>query len=75
MGTFGIVPRNGNLNNKALEVSQELLKVYKEEKLDYIDDKNISPGTHLNKSRLHFNRNGSIIICKNFVSFVSKYFS
>ena len=73
MDTFGIVPRNGNRNDKALKVNQRLLKVCKEEKFHYIDDKNISPGTHQNKSRLHLNRNGSVLIYKNFVSFVSKY--
>ena len=54
MNISGIVPRNGSLNNKALEGNQELLNMFKEAKFDYIDHKNKNLRTHLNKSRLYF---------------------
>ena len=68
----GIVPQNDNLNNKALEVNQELLKIYKEAKFGYIDHKNINTRTHMNKSRLHLIRNGPIIMENNFLKLCSK---
>ena len=61
-----IVPRNNNFNNKALDVNDELSKMYREAKLDFITHKNINPKVDLNKSRLHLNRNGSDEIDKNF---------
>ena len=54
------------MSSKALEINQELLKMCKEAKFDFIGHKNINPRTHLNKSRLHVNRNGSVIMGKNF---------
>ena len=52
----GIVPRNGNFNNKALDVNDELLNMRSESKLDFITHKNINPSVDLNKSTLHLNR-------------------
>ena len=54
------------MSSKALEINQELLKMCKEAKFDFIDHKNINPRTHLNKNRLDTYRNGSVIMGKNF---------
>ena len=70
----GIVPRNNNFNNKALDVNDELSKMRREVKLDFITHKKINPRADLNKSRLHLNRNGSDKICKNFVNYILKYY-
>ena len=40
-------------------------------KFDHIDHKNIDPRTHLNKTRLHLNRN--VKIGTNFVNSVSNH--
>ena len=69
---FRIIPRNDNLNKKALEVNQELLKMCKETKFDYIDHKIINPRAHLNKLTLHLDQNGSVIIGKSFVDMALK---
>ena len=69
----GVVRRNDNFNNKALDVNDELAKMCREAKLDFITHKNVNPRADLNKSRLHLNRNGSDKIGKNFVNFILKY--
>ena len=46
----------------------------KKEKLLLVDHGNINPKTHLNRNKLHLNRNGYEKLGKNFVSFVwNKY--
>ena len=65
---YGTVSRNDNLNDKALEVNLKLLKMCQESKFDVID-----PRIHLNKSRLHLNRNGYAIMGKNFVNLILKH--
>ena len=54
----GIVPRNDKFNIKAMEVNKELSKIYGKEKLFFLSHSNINLKTHLNKSKLHLNRNG-----------------
>ena len=54
----GIVPRNDNFNIKAMEVNKELSKMCDKETLLFLSHSNINPKTHLNKSKLHLNRNG-----------------
>ena len=66
----GIVPRNDNFNIKALEVNKELSKMCGKEKLLYLSHSNINPQTHLNKSKLHLNRNGYEKHGKNFINFI-----
>ena len=66
----GIVPRNDNFNNKATEVNKELSQMCKKEKLLFVDHSNINPKAHLNRSKLHLNRNGYEKLGKNFFSFI-----
>ena len=66
----GIVPRNGNFNIKAMEVNEEVSKMCDKEKLLFLIHSNIDPKTHLNKSKLHLNRNGYETASKNFVNFI-----
>ena len=66
----GIVPRNGNFNIKAMEVNEEVSKMCDKEKLLFLSHSNIDPKTHLNKSKLHLNRNGYETASKNFVNFI-----
>ena len=49
----GIVPRNDKFKVKATEVNKELSKICDKEKL-----LNINSKIHLNKSKIHLNRNG-----------------
>ena len=57
-----------------MDVNDELVKMYKKAKLDFITHKSINPRADLNKSRLHLNKNGSDKITKNFVNFILKYY-
>ena len=66
----GILQQNGNNNN----ANEEVPKMCREAKLDFIMHKSITPRTDLNKSRLHLCRNGSVKIGKNFVNFILKYY-
>ena len=50
----GIVPRNGNLNNKATEVNNRLLLMCKERKTPFIAHiENIDSSEHFNESKLY----------------------
>ena len=71
----GIVPRNDNFNNKAMEVNKELSKMCNREKLLFLEHNNIKPKTHLNKSKLHLNRNGDEKLGKNFVNFINNNYA
>ena len=71
----GIVPRNDDLNNKASEVNKELSRMCKKEKLPFLEHSNINPRAHLNKSRIHLNRNGSEKLGKNFVDFIVNHYA
>ena len=66
----GNVLRKNNFNNKATKVNKKLSKICVKEKLLFLNHSNINPKIHLNKSKLHLNRNGSEKIGKNFVNFI-----
>ena len=69
------VPRNDNLNNKASEVKCRLAHMCAERNMTYIDHTNsIQPENHLNESKLHFNRYGTIAFANNKSKFLSKYY-
>ena len=69
----GIVPRLGNLSNKANEVNRRLVKMCKERKIYFLShDKSIDPSKHLNESKLHLNSNGLKIAAENFSRFLVK---
>ena len=71
VSTSGIVPRTDNFNyNKATEVNKELSKMCKKEKFLFAYHSNNNPKTHLNRSKLHLNRNDYEKLGRNFVSFV-----
>ena len=65
-----IAPRNDNFNIKAIKVNKELLKMCDKEKLLFLSHSNINQKTHLDKSKLHLNRNGYERLGKNFVNFI-----
>ena len=67
----GIIPRNDNFNNKVMEVNKELAKMCKREKFQFLEHSNINPKAHLNKSKVHLNRNGYIKLGKNFANFIN----
>ena len=70
-----IIPRNDNLSNKASEVNSRLVHMCTERNIRYIDHINsIQPENHLNETKLHFNRYGTIAFANNISKFLSKYY-
>ena len=70
-----ILPRIDNLNNKASEVNCRLVHMCAERNIPYIDHTNsIQPENHLNESKLHFNRYGTIAFANSISKFLSKYY-
>ena len=71
----GTVPPNYNFNIKATEVNKELSKMCDKEKLFFLSRSTINPKIHLNKSKLHLNRNGYEKLGQNFVNFIRKNYT
>ena len=70
---FGIVPRLGDLNNKANEVKCRLVLMCKERNISFLSpDESINPSKHLNESKLHLNSNGIKIFAENFNRYLVK---
>ena len=55
----GIVRRGDALNEKAMKVNEILEELCNKCNIGFIDNGNIDPETHLNKSKLHLNVNGT----------------
>ena len=64
----GIVPRRDELNQNVDKVNGILKKLCNDCNLGYVDNSGIDPRTHLNKSQLHLNRNGSDELAKNLLT-------
>jgi len=60
-----LVQRNDGLNDKIKETNQTLQKLCNDRNIGYIDNNNIDPQRHLNKSKLHLNRTGSRLLREN----------
>ena len=68
-----IVPRNDNLNNKVNEVNSHLTNMCQQRNIKVISHTNtIDPAKHLNESKLHLNKYGTIEFAKNFKNFIYK---
>ena len=63
------MPSNDNSNNKAAKLNK-VANYVRRKNLFYVDQSNINPKTHLNRSKLHPNRNGYEKLGKNYVSFI-----
>ena len=63
----GLVPRGDFLNGKATEVNKVLKQLCQSKNLKFIDNSNINPSIHLNRSRLHLNEYGTTLLANNFI--------
>ena len=70
----GIVQRNDGLNEKVLLVNDVLKKICESVDIEYINNVNIRPDVHLNRSKLHLNKKGNNILTSNIRSFLTKLF-
>ena len=66
-----IVPRKDSLNNKAQEVNSRLINTCSERDITFIDHTDtIDTERHLNKSKVHLNKSGTIEFAKNVCQFL-----
>ena len=66
-----IVPRKDNLNNKAQEVNSRLINMCGERDITFIDHTDtIDTERHLNESKVHLNKSGTIEFAKNVFEFL-----
>ena len=67
-----IAPRADNLNNKANEVNNRLVNMWNQRNIRFINHSDdIQPETHVNDSKVHLNRYGTIVFVKKFTKFLS----
>ena len=63
----GLVPRGDQWHDKAIEVNRFLAQLCVSQGFHYIDNTNIQAEYHLNRSRIHLNREGTRILANNFL--------
>ena len=63
----GLVPRGDQWHDKAMEVNRFLKQLCVSQDFYYIDNTNIQAEYHLNRSRIHLNREGTRILANNFL--------
>ena len=63
----GLVPRGDQWHNKAMEVNKFLKQLCVSQDFYFIDNTNIQAEYHLNRSRIHLNREGTRILANNFL--------
>ena len=61
-----LVQRSDGFNNKVKQVNETLKSLCEQRNIGYIDNLNIDPTSHLNRSKLHLNRTGTRILQENF---------
>ena len=70
----GIVPRFGNLNNKASEVNNRLALMCKDRKVPFVShSETINSSKHLNESKLHLNHNVIKVFAETFSVFLKSF--
>ena len=67
-----LIPRGDSdeLNEKAMNVNEELKYLCKAKKIDIIDHVSIDGEKHLNNSKIHLNRLGRIAFAKDFLNYL-----
>ena len=67
-----LIPRGDSdeLNNKTKNVNEELKYLCKAKKIDFIDHVSIDGEKHLNNSKIHLNRFGTIAFAKGFLNYL-----
>ena len=68
-----LTPRSDKLNNKASEVNNRLINMCSHRNIAYIDHSSSIQQNHINESKVHLNRYGTIVFANNFSKFLSEY--
>ena len=67
-----LTPRSDKLNNKASEVNNRLINMCSHQNIAYIDHSSLIQN-HMNESKVHLNRCGTIVFANTFSKFLSEY--
>ena len=68
-----LVQRGDQWNGKVTDVNRHLKGLCKGNNLPFIDNDNIKPFSHLNRSKLHLNPEGTRILANNFLKVLGHY--
>ena len=69
-----LTPRSDKLNNKAGEVNNRLINMCSHRNIAYIDHSSSIQQNHVNESKVHLNRYGTIAFANTFSKFLSEYY-
>ena len=65
-----IIPRGDQLQQKAVNVNEELKELCASKNIRYIEHGTIHPRNHLNRSKLHFNFHGNTLFLNNICKYL-----
>ena len=69
-----LTPRSEKLNNKASEVNNRLINMCFHRNIAYIDHSSSIQQNHINESKVHLNRYGTVTFANTFSKFLSEYY-
>ena len=69
-----LTPRSDKLNNKASEVNNRLINMCSHRNIAYIDHSSSIQQNHINESKVHLNRYGTVVFANTFSIFLSEYY-
>ena len=69
-----LTPRSDKLNNKASEVNNHLINMCSHRNIAYIDHSSSIQQNHINESKVHLNRYGTVVFANTFSKFLSEYY-
>ena len=69
-----LTPGSDKLNNKASEVNNRLINMCSHRNITYINHSSSIQQNHINESKVHLNRYGTIVFANTFSKFLSEYF-
>ena len=61
----GMLPRNSNLNDDVIKINKILREGCSKRNTGFIDNENINPRYNCNRSKLHLNKRGTILLIEN----------
>ena len=67
-------PRSDKLSNKASEVNNRLINMCSHRNIAYIDHSSSIQQNHINESKVHLNRYGTIVFANTFSTFLPEYY-
>ena len=69
-----LTPRSDKLNNKASEMSNRLINMCSHQNIAYIDHSSSIQQNHINESKVHLNRYGTVVFANTFSKFLPEYY-